>query len=253
MGAYNDDVLFIHIPKTGGTSVKRYMAEYLPGTLWPDPRDPAMVEASRLPIGHVRLTDIERFTGRPLDSWKLILAVLRDPYEQQVSQWMFWRERYARGSTHIHDTVAAMYSQLTGWLEDPRCDFHVWYRQYVGYPDLISQQTLAAQPAPEGQNRYADFGGYYRFWLEVDGQIPANVTTIDMHQIDEQVPKLLSPFAGLSGGSLRALPERKNPSYHNSDVSVYYTSRAARLVENKFAWTFAQKKYPRWYYSDVGR
>jgi|GEM_PF-5577030 len=249
MGCYNDDVLFVHIPKTGGTAVKRYMMKVLPDAVWPNPRNEAMSAASKLPIGHVRLADIERFTGRPLDSWKLILAVLRDPYEQQLSQWMFWRERYAKGQRHIHDMVAALYPDLTGWLQDPRCDFHVWYQQYVGYPNLISQQALARSAAPEGENRYADFGGFYRFWLEVDGKIPEHVTTIDMHEIDERMPKLLEPFA--KPGAIEAEIEHVNVGRHDVNPMVYYTAQAAKLVEDKFRWTFAEGVYPRWFYSDV--
>jgi hypothetical protein len=246
MGAYNDDVLFIHIPKTGGWSVKQYMAKVLPDVLWPDPERPETLEASKLPIGHVRLADIERFTGRPLDSWKLVLAVLRDPYEQQLSQWSFWRDRYARGDRHIHDVVAAAYPTLTAWLEDPRCDFDVWYMQHVGYPDVLAQRTMKWQESPEGQNRYSGFGGCYWFWLEVDGKIPDNVTTIDVSEIGQQVPRLLKPFA-----SGEAAVEKLNTSPHGRKTSDYYTPRAAQLVEEKFAWTFERELYPRWYYSDV--
>jgi hypothetical protein len=93
VGCYNDDVLFVHIPKCGGTAVKAYMAENLPGVKWPRPatwfmaRDGRLevTEADRkaahqstldasLPIGHVPLRDIPRFTGRPLDSWYKIIV-----------------------------------------------------------------------------------------------------------------------------------------------------------------------------------
>ena len=72
MGAYTDDVLFIHIPKCGGTAVKRYMLDHLQDVRWPRTdtwfwkerglieRDPTpedeqaaneSVQRSRLPIG----------------------------------------------------------------------------------------------------------------------------------------------------------------------------------------------------------
>lgn len=243
MGAYNDDVLFIHIPKTGGWSVKQYMKECLPDLLWPDPSVPGSAEKSKLPIGHVRLADIERFTGRSPDSWKLILAVLRDPYEQQLSQWSFWRDRYARGGRHIHDIVAATYPTLTEWLQDPRCDFHVWYLQHHG-PSGEWREN------PEGENRYADFGGCYRFWLEVQGKIPKNVVMIDVHDIEKKLPNILGPWeAGPLKPQLK--PKRLNTSPHAPETTAYYTPQAAKLVEEKFAWTFSEGIYPRWYYSDV--
>ncbi len=244
MGAYNHDVLFIHIPKTGGWSVKQFMKGCLPDLLWPDPSVPGSAEASKLPIGHVRLADIERFTGRSPDSWKLILAVLRDPYEQQLSQWSFWRDRYAQGGRHIHDIVAATYPTLTEWLQDPRCDFHVWYLQHHG-PDGPPQENS------EGENRYADVGGCYRFWLEVDGTIPDNVTTIDVHEIDDKLRELLKPFVNGKWLDPEDKPKRLNTSPHGAHTAAYYTPRAAKLVEEKFAWTFSEGLYPRWYYSDV--
>lgn len=246
MGAYNDDVLFIHIPKTGGTSVKRYMKECLPNVLCPDPADEVATAASKLPIGHVRLADIERFTGRSPDSWKLILAVLRDPYEQQLSQWSFWRDRFAKGGRHVHDVVAAAHLDLTAWLEDPRCDFHVWYLQHIGHPLVKAQQTTPKEPSPDGENRYEDFGGCYRFWLEVDGEFPINLKTVDISTMGEVVPKMLEPYKELH----HCFFPTTNPSPHGKDVKAYYTPRAARMVEEKFAWAFANK-YPKWLYSDV--
>ncbi len=44
MGCYNNEVLFIHIPKCAGWTIKQYMREHLQGVLLPD--DPQ----SKLPI-----------------------------------------------------------------------------------------------------------------------------------------------------------------------------------------------------------
>jgi len=265
MGAYNDEVLFIHIPKTGGWSVKNYMKEHLRDVLLPD--DPL----SNLPIGHVRLQDIERFTGRAPDSFHLILAVLRNPYEQQISQACFWAMRYIEGGRHVHDVatwrhvdearVFAKYHRcarssemfafepddinLTGFVSDPRCDFHVWYEQHHGYRPGQSaaeqQQTRPTDiPAADGQNRYEDFGGYYRYWLTVDGEIPKQVCLVKLETINT-VRVWLKPFAK---GELPDVPV-SNVSPHNGSYEAWLLRwpYSSSLIKRKFAWTFGQQHY----------
>ena len=245
MGCYNDDVLFIHIPKCAGWSVKKYLQDHLPGILMPD--DPA----SKLPIGHVRLQDIERFTGRKPESFAKILAVVRDPYEQQLSQWSFWADRYARGQRHIHDAVAASYATLTEWLRDPRCDFHCWYHQHVGYrrgqtPAQQEATAVTDRPATAGVNRYEDFGGIYRYWLSVDGEVPANVEVIRLEEIETALP--VAVFGAVDPKQEPPV-QWLNSSPHRRATREYYTPEAARLVEAKVAWAF-EHYYPKWLYSD---
>ena len=274
MGAYNDDVLFIHIPKTGGWSVKKYMEEHLPGVLMPD--NPA----SRLPIGHVRLADIERFTGRAPQSFRLILAVVRNPFEQQISQACFWAKRYLTGGRHVHDvnTWRHVYAErvqeriercvwssevfqfqpgdinLLGFVSDPRCDFHVWYQAHWGYypgQPADEQQALRKtdQPAPPDRNRYDQHGGLYRYWLMVDGEIPPNVCVVKLEELDETVPALLQPFAD---HPLPPLP-RLNTSPHEESWQAWidaeiYPEITALVIAQKFRWAFSEhyffpKKY----------
>lgn len=247
MGCYNDDVLFIHIPKCGGWSCKTYLRDNLPGILMPD--DPA----SKLPIGHVRLQDIERFTGRTPDSFAKIIAIVRDPYEQQLSQWSFWRDRFARGGRHLHDQVAAMYATLGEFLQDPRCDFHVWYEQHHGFkPGAVGAMQQATRkvdiPAQDGVNRYVDFGGCYRYWLTVENRLPVNLVIVRQENLSEEFPKAIAEFLD---GDPPAM-ERLNTSPHSRDTKAYYTPVAASLVEAKFAWAF-DGYYPKWLYSDFDK
>lgn len=271
MGCFNDDVLFVHIPKCGGWSCKTYMQQNLPGVLMP--KD----EGCNLPIGHVRLADIERFTGRPPSSWKLIVAVVRNPYEQQVSQFSFWATRYLNGSRHIHDIVTGKYVlwptvikdvaesggrldgvvwypnqiDFTGWVMDPMSDFHVWYQQHIGYrPGMTLEEQerarLTSMLSPVGRNRYQDFGGVYRFWLEVGGEIPDNVSVICQERLDTDFPAALAPY--VEGTSVPMTTQNTSP--HGADTMAYYTPEAARVVEDKFQWAF-EHHYRKWLYSDL--
>jgi len=245
MGAYNDDVLFIHIPKTGGWSVKNWMIANLPGVLCPDPNNKEKTEKSKLPIGHIPLSDIARLTGRDLDSWQKIIGIIRNPYDQQVSQWNFWRDRYARGQRHVHDVFAAQFPSVHGWLEDKGntglADFHLWYEERFHNSDPWRRRP----PGPE--RNYENFGGYYLYWLTVDGAIPKNVEIVKMEEMNEKLPELLQPYAKAKISKLK----KENVSPRSEGYAEYYShpdpekaKAAIERVEQKFQWTFAQGHYP---------
>lgn len=228
VGAYNDRLLFVHIPKTGGTSIKRYLWDHLPGVRgqrpasWGDDFD-----SGGLPIGHVPLRDIERFTGRTPDSFERILAVIRNPYEQQVSQWLFWRERYAIGHRHPHDLCAASHSDVNGWLEDPLCDFHLWYEERFSDGDPAWRKSRL----PE--ERYATWGGFYPYWLaDKTGRFPDNLQMLEFSTLADDFPGAVADFTEAA-----ELP-RMNAATLRFPVPAYYSQRGAALVEMKFPWAF---------------
>ena len=195
MSAYSGDVLFIHIPKTGGTAVKDYMAQC------------GSISTEGFSTGHVRLIDTVKATGRPVDSWRVIIAAIRDPYAQQVSQWRFWADRYARGQRHADDIRAASSPDMTSWLS-----------------------------SDAGGGRW----GYYRQWICNElGEIPTNVTLIRQEELAEQFESV----SGMTGGTFRninAMGTRNVMEYYNSER---FTGQALDVVEAKFAWTFSQGFY----------
>ena len=89
---YNDDLLFIHIPKCGGCSVTNAARKGLPGFIEPGVK--RKHHKPGVPIGHIRAVDFEHFTGRPLNTFKRIFATTRDPVATEWSKWNFWRMRY---------------------------------------------------------------------------------------------------------------------------------------------------------------
>ena len=269
MGCYNDDVLFVHIPKTAGWAVKTYLRDNLPGVLMPD--DPA----SKLPIGHVPLRDIERFTGRTPDSFQTIIAVIRNPYEQQLSQMCFWADRFVfKNNRHSHDIHTAVYCHLPqvmadwaasrmyemrftwlphhldldGFVADPSCDFHLWYEQHPAFQEELSAEEQqrrqeAARMHISGE-RYEDYGGYYRYWLEVDGRIPTNVRLLRAESLQRELMDAINPFA--CRHPLPAL-HRKNTSSHGAPTQDYYSDEGRAAVERKFAYCFDTAEwYPKW-------
>lgn len=226
MSAFNDEFLFIHIPKCAGDAIKQWLFDSFPDMRGKPTNRSAI--GCELPIGHVPLRDIERFTGRAPDTFKTIFAVVRSPYEQQLSQWMFWADRYRRGDRHSLDVCAASHTNLESWLRDPGCDFHVWYEHVHG----------GVRPVGGPRDLYAGFPGYYHYWISVDGEVPQNVELVHIKSIGTQIPGLVG------GNDLPPIPTT-NTGPRTRPAQEYYTPGAAGLVESKFRWAF-DNVFERW-------
>lgn len=236
MGVFNDDLLFIHIPKTAGTSVKAWLWDHLPGAKGQKPgSEDGGHDTGGLPIGHIPLRDIERFTGRTPDSFDRIIAIIRNPYEQQLSQWRFWRERYAVGDRHPSDIAAASHPTMEAWLNDPMCDFHLWYEERFG----SAEPWVRTNSGPE--NGYRDFGGYYLYWISVAGAVPDNVEVIRMEELGRRWPQVVAPFVG---DDAPPLPHHNTGDSKRYPTLAYYTPQAAAMVQAKFRWAFEHHYQP---------
>lgn len=226
MAVMNDEVLFIHIPKTGGWSCKNWLKANVPGIKMPDEHE------NPFPIGHIPLRDIERFSGRKPGDFEKIVAVVRDPYAQQLSQWQFWRDRYARGGRHPHDLIAAMYPSLMHWLLDPNSDFHVWYEETIGDRTKTTAKKLG----------YQDFGGFYPYWLaNEDNTFPDNLELVRFEQL-EAFPGMFADYVEGEPGEMKHL----NPGPKTGDTKEYYNAVAVQIVERKFRWAFESGLYTSW-------
>ena len=113
----SDDVLFIHAPKTGGISVVEYLAWNLPGRkvlFRPGGRGhPRPLERARDLLRQVSYADGDRHApltaaadqlhavGRSLDDVRTVLAVIRNPYDLEVSRFAFYAQSYHRGLSEL--------------------------------------------------------------------------------------------------------------------------------------------------------
>ncbi len=218
MGAYSDEVLFIHVPKCAGWSVKQYMKEVLPGFVVP--KD----VPGKLPLGHTALRDMEQWTGRKPESYQKIIAVIRDPYERELSEWNYRRDRFAKGWRHIFDIIAAAHTTLTSFMLDPMSELH---RLNIERPG----QTRGIK-SPDSDT-YTTYGGFWMYWLAIDGEIPANVQILRQERLSEQLPEALLPFANAIGVKVESL----NATSHD-EARKYHTLLSVQLTEQKCKWAF---------------
>ena len=103
----SDDVLFLHVRKTGGTSASQFLLETLPAPIHYFCRAPnATVHREGLTHEngnpHQTLAEAQEFLrreGRELSEFRLIMAVVRNPYDHFVSHYSYQRRRSTEVTT----------------------------------------------------------------------------------------------------------------------------------------------------------
>lgn len=201
----------IHIPKTGGISTHNWIGEN-----FEDAR------AVRTPTPHLPLNDLAKYTKLEPSSFEVIVAVLRDPYDQQLSQWVHWRDGYARGGRSMVERTAAMYPELTHWLLDPYCDVQMAHEERNNRLD------------PEAAFSVVRSMGYYEYFCTVDGRTPPNLLVVPFHDF----PARIREIAGRFKSDLTPYPHVNKSTYR--DVPSYYTPLATDIVSAKFEWSISR-------------
>jgi hypothetical protein len=213
-------LFFIHIPKCAGTSIGgEWNTEHEEWTgCWLDQQLPGWTREG-LPNGHQPVFAIDHFTGKQLDWWKKIIVTVRNPFEQQFSQWKFWRERglgLARKGIPGHaDDRFALESDFDDFVTDGRSNGP---NAYCG-------------------NKWQSAGGVYRWWCAAhDNTIPPNVDIIRVEDFPGAMQACLQPFMP-EGQTVTAVPHTNATT--DADMLAHYTEAAVHEVARKFSWSLA--------------
>ena len=76
-------LLFIHIPKNGGTSIEAWLSQYCGISLYANER----VESFKVSPQHLQLKDISILLGE--NAWDYAFSIVRDPYARVESEYFF--------------------------------------------------------------------------------------------------------------------------------------------------------------------
>jgi len=204
-----DDILFIHVPKTAGTSVTKWLLDNVPGKkLLTVPDGTAMPRRGVRVATGVRHEDLEMATrglariGRRLEDFRVILAVIRNPYDLEVSRYCF--HRYGFSDNESLRKVAR------------GTDFDEWARD-VPFP-------WGHRPMP-----------IERFYT-VDGAMPANMRLVRFERLAGELAAAVAPL------KVRRGLKHANASAH-AHWSEYVTARNEPWIFRKYEWLF--QFYPR--------
>ncbi len=208
------DVLFIHVPKTGGISLTKYLLEVLPRPVYyaypiveHKPVDNGIVQIPG--VRHETLEEAKevlREYGFDLFKIPLILAVMRNPYSLEVSRYAYLQKGHSVDKGHNQQLALTR-----------------------------SFETFAIESN--------DHGGPLRpleSYFSLEGKIPRNLSIIKFENLAEGVREALRRVGIEKTVDLPQI----NPSRHDHFLS-YYTKDAEEAVYRKYKWVFDNGFYER--------
>jgi hypothetical protein len=211
---FSRDVLFIHIPKTGGMSVSDYLLTVLPGPVYythPGVQAPRVegriteLPGSRHETLEEAVTVVRQF-GFDVRHFPVVLAVVRNPYDVEVSRYSYLRK------DHPWD---AGYNQQLALMSDFET-FAVKSHHHAGPKRSVER------------------------YITLDGRVPANVRIARAETLEENIRAVLSDI----GIDVHPDFPWSNRSDHDAAWS-YYNAAAEEAVYEKYRWLFDEGFYPR--------
>ncbi len=200
----SDHVLFLHPPKTAGISITEFLLKNLPGqkilTVPNGHANSNRVQVVR-GIRHETLPEaVDRLSefGRSLSDFDVVLAVIRNPYDLEVSRYHYLRK------SDPADAGLLQQLALTG-------DFDRFARQ-APYPFLYPRSIEQ--------------------WYTLDGRVPSNVRLARFENLQSDLSDALRPYCSMR----RRLPHL-NASGRGA-WPPYITRENEPYLYSKYQWLF---------------
>jgi len=152
-------VLFVHVPKTGGMAVTRYLLAALPRPVWyshPD-RDPTLDEGvvQVKGIRHETLAEAHAIAARlGIDAARLplLIGVLRNPYALEVSRFAYLQKGHAWDAGVNQDLALA--GDFTAFATQST-DHGGSERPIEAYFEIDGQRRVAMDHVGSGTHRWS--------------------------------------------------------------------------------------------------
>ncbi len=213
---FNNDLLFLHVPKTGGMAVTQKLLDVLPHPIYyalPEGakekvhNPPQVIAVAGKRHGNLQQAqDWLKQYGKTLDSFKKIVATVRNPYAMEVSRYFYLR------------------------LNRP------WDRGKAQTIALNSDFETFAQESPYFGRKLSRVEDYFL----LDGTIPENMTAIKQEQLDSDLAKVLAEL----NLALNTPIVRKNGTKH-ANYHEYLTPEAEAAIYKRYQWLFDVGFYSR--------
>ena len=220
---FSDDVVFIHIPRTGGSSCSHYLLRCLRGPIH-NCHAGAAKETARIDRRcihphtdvnrHCSLRGAERhirrLTGQSLAEKRLLLAVVRHPFALEYSFYMHLRKPNARKRRM---QVAPEQVRLA------RGDFRSFVARAGYFREGMRQED----------------------YFLLDGDIPANLKLLKFEDLPELVPRAVAPFA--REDKIVEFPHRNRSAASEAGLHQLLDEETRELIRRKHSWLFERGYY----------
>ncbi len=214
---FNQDILFIHVPKTGGMAITTKLLEVLPRPIYyavPQGHE-GKIEDPNIIISvgnrHGNLQEAKEWVaslGRSLDSFKKILVAIRNPYDMEVSRYFYLR------LGHPWDKGQAQKIALEG-------DFEKFAIESLYFGRRLSK---------------------IEDYFILDEKMPSNLTVLRFENLESDLQTALSEVGIEFGSHLPVVNQTKRSHYRE-----YLTPKAEKAIYQRYQWVFDHGYYDREY------
>jgi hypothetical protein len=211
---FSKDLLFIHVPKTGGMSVTRYLLQVLPRPVYYAHQtvDERITDTGIVQMPGRRHETLEQAAqvvgeyGFNLSDFRLIISALRNPYSLEVSRYAYLQTGKA---------VDRGYNQKLALTEDFE-NFAIKSFGHTGSQDDIEK------------------------YFVIDSKVPKNLRIVFYENLVRDIRD-----------ALRIVGIEEEPDFpwvnrsHHGDFLSYYTRLAEEAVYQRYRWVFDNGFYDR--------
>ncbi len=213
---FNQDLLFLHVPKTGGMAVTKKLLDVLPKPIYYGLPEGAKNKAHNPPEvfattnkRHGNLKDAREWVseyGKTLADFRKIVATVRNPYAMEVSRYFYLRRGYA------------------------------WDQGKAQKIALESDFETFAVNSPYFGRKTSQVEDYFL----LDGITPRNLAVIKNEELYSDLKKVLAEV----GVTLDNPITRVNHTKHQ-DFNQYITPKAEAAIYERYRWLFDTGFYQR--------
>jgi hypothetical protein len=228
---FNESLLFIHIPKTGGTSCTNYLCQHLAqpsfSSSLKSQTDEWHFNAKLLPgYSHETLSEaysdyknIYEQSGIDVRAIPALLAVIRDPVTLELSAYNFYRN----GANNVLQATAFQVPEVKERIELAQGGLKHFIRHWGYFRDGFSGDGLRTED-----------------YVTLDGELPENLTLLKVESLDQQFTALMRTFLGGQAHPFEAANVTKNPNKVTADD---LDSETIECIYHKHRWLYDQGFY----------
>lgn len=210
----SQSLIFIHYPKTGGSSVQAYLQKAVRGRFFPHD-DANLSRPQKESLMHEGLQVAYQYANRlGLNPFEIpAITCIRNPYDLMLSGYLFLKQK------HGHK-IADLESNFLDYMKN----------------------LFARTPVPVMQGRASAIYGPYTAYLTIGQQKPDNLTIARTENLQEDVSAFLKDKVGIT--PKMPMPH-KNRTRH-AHFSKYFGEEEERLVYDMWKNVFDNGLYARY-------